>query len=138
MLSDWKAISLYINFLGSTMSAHKKLNYVEFAAADLIATKAFFSAVFDWQFIDYGPEYTSFSADTAGLDGGFYQAPLSSLTQHGAALLVFYSENIAQTQAKVEQYGGSIIKPIFDFPGGCRFHFTEPSGNEFAVWSEHN
>ncbi|HEA16602.1 MAG TPA: VOC family protein [Pseudoalteromonas prydzensis] len=118
------------------MSAHEKLNYVEFAAADLTATKAFFSAVFDWQFIDYGPEYTAFNSDCAGLDGGFYQANASSLTQHGGALLVFYSENISQTLSKVEHHGGKIIKPIFDFPGGCRFHFTEPSGNEFAVWSE--
>ncbi|MDQ9090260.1 VOC family protein [Pseudoalteromonas haloplanktis] len=118
------------------MAIHEKLNYVEFAAADLAATKGFFTAVFNWQFTDYGPEYTAFSAVTAGLDGGFYQAPICSLTQHGGALLVFYSQQISQTLAKVEQHGGTITKPIFSFPGGCRFHFTEPSGNEFAVWSE--
>ena len=55
---------------------------------------------------------------------------------HGGALLVFYSNNIQLTLDKVNKNGGKIIKPIFDFPGGCRFHFTEPSGNEFAVWSE--
>lgn len=121
---------------GLIMSAHEKLNYVEFAASDLMATKAFFTTVFNWQFVDYGPEYTAFSQDSAGLDGGFYQAQACSLTQHGGALLVFYSDNIKQTLSKVEQHGGQVIKPIFEFPGGCRFHFTEPSGNEFAVWSE--
>ncbi len=80
------------------MNVHEKLNYVEFAAKDLAATKAFFSSVFGWSFVDYGPEYSAFSDQ--GLDGG------------------------------------SVVRPIFDFPGGCRFHFVEPSGNEFAVWSE--
>ncbi|KPZ58260.1 VOC family protein [Pseudoalteromonas sp. P1-25] len=116
------------------MSNHEKLNYVEFPACDLTATKSFFTNVFNWQFTDYGPEYTAFSGQ--GLDGGFFKAPLKSLTQHGAALLVFYSNDIHATYKKVTLHGGKIIKPIFEFPGGCRFHFTEPSGNEFAVWSE--
>ncbi len=73
------------------MSNHHSLNYVEFAAKDLAATKAFFHQVFKWQFTDYGPEYTAFSAESAGLDGGFYQAPLASLTNNGGALLVLYS-----------------------------------------------
>ncbi|KTG21850.1 glyoxalase [Pseudoalteromonas sp. XI10] len=118
------------------MSNHHSLNYVEFAAKDLATTKAFFHQVFKWQFTDYGPEYTAFSAESAGLDGGFYQAPLTSLTNNGGALLVLYSNNIKETQAQVENHGGTIIKPLFDFPGGCRFHFTEPSGNELAVWSK--
>ena len=119
------------------MSNHEQLNYVEFAAKDLAATKDFFTAVFNWQFTNYGPEYTAFSKDSAGMDGGFYQAPLSALTANGSPLLVFYSKDITATQANIEKNGGTIIKAIFDFPGGCRFHFTEPSGNEFAVWSEH-
>ncbi len=114
---------------------HHQLNYVEFAAKDLLATKAFFQQVFGWQFVDYGPEYTAFSQQ--GLDGGFYQAPLCSTTAQGGALLVFYSNHIVQTQAAVEAAGGVVNKAIFTFPGGCRFHFIEPSGNEFAVWSEH-
>lgn len=118
------------------MSEDNKLNYVELPARDLLATKAFFSAVFNWQFIDYGPEYSAFSQADAGLDGGFYNAPMTSLTANGAALLVFYSSDIHATQRLIEQHNGKIIKAIFDFPGGCRFHFTEPSGNEFAVWSE--
>ena len=54
----------------------------------------------------------------------------------GGALIVLYSNNLEATQAKIEQAGGNIVKPIFPFPGGRRFHFTEPSGNELAVWSE--
>ena len=111
-----------------------KLNYVEFPAKDLAATKAFFSAAFDWSFIDYGPDYTAFSDQ--GLDGGFFLSEQCSTSASGGALLVFYSADIKATLAKVQQQGGIVIKPIFDFPGGCRFHFTEPSGNEFAVWSE--
>ncbi|MBU2707078.1 VOC family protein [Zooshikella marina] len=116
------------------MKVHEKINYVEFPAQDLLKTKKFFSNVFDWVFEDYGPDYTAFS--NQGLDGGFYRAELTSLTNHGAALLVFYSHDLEKTQSKIETYGGKITKPIFTFPGGRRFHFTEPSGNEFAVWSD--
>ncbi len=113
---------------------HEKLNYVELPAKDLIATKCFFQAVFNWSFVDYGPEYTAFS--NQGLDGGFFKSDNCSQVSNGAALLVFYSRRIVATQDKVVDHGGVITQPIFDFPGGCRFHFTEPSGNEFAVWSE--
>ena len=116
------------------MNKDGKLNYVEFPAKDLTATKAFFSAAFDWSFVDYGPDYAAFSDQ--GLDGGFFRSEQCSSTVTGGALLVFYSADIKATLAKVQQHGGVIIQPIFDFPGGCRFHFTEPSGNEFAVWSE--
>lgn len=116
------------------MSEHGKLSYVEFPSSDIEATKTFFIAVFDWSFTDYGPEYTSFSDQ--GLNGGFYKSDQKSLTENGAALLVFYSSDLEQTLDAVTQSGGTIVKPIFDFPGGRRFHFTEPSGNEFAVWSE--
>lgn len=116
------------------MNEHEKLNYAEFPCADLPSTKAFFEKAFGWAFVDYGPEYTAFSGQ--GLDGGFFKADLHSSTASGAALLVFYSRDLESTLAKVIAAGGRIIKPIFGFPGGRRFHFTEPSGNEFAVWSE--
>ncbi len=116
------------------MNKHETLNYVEFPAKDLVATKKFFSAVFGWTFVDYGPEYTAFSG--VGLDGGFFQSELSSTTSAGGALLVFYSSDLDATLRKVERHGGIVNRPIFEFPGGCRFHFLEPSGNEFAVWSE--
>ncbi len=116
------------------MNQHEKLNYLEYAAKDLSATKTFFETVFAWQFTDYGPEYTSF--DDQGLVGGFYKANLCSNSDLGSALTIFYSKDIEATLAKVEAAGGIIVKPTFDFPGGRRFHFTEPSGNEFAVWAD--
>jgi len=116
------------------MNDHEKINYVEFPARDLSATKAFFETAFGWAFVDYGPEYTAFSDQ--GLDGGFFKSEFSSTTDNGGALVVFYSNNLEETLAKVASCGGAIIEPIFSFPGGRRFHFTEPSGNEFAVWSE--
>ncbi|MET0048475.1 MAG: VOC family protein [Sedimenticola sp.] len=116
------------------MNIHEKINYVEFPAADLQRTKRFFSEAFGWSFQDFGPDYTAFSDQ--GLDGGFYRADLASSAANGAALIVLYSGDLEETQRKIERAGGSIVKPIFAFPGGRRFHFTEPSGNELAVWSD--
>jgi len=116
------------------MNEHEKINYVEFPAQDIPSTKDFFTQVFNWTFKDYGPEYTAFS--NQGLDGGFFKSSLSSLTSNGSALIVFYSNNLEVTQDKIQLAGGKVIKPIFSFPGGRRLHFTEPSGNEFAVWTD--
>lgn len=116
------------------MNQHGKINYVEFPSRNLALTKAFFEQAFGWTFQDYGPEYTAFSDE--GLDGGFFLSDQASASQTGAALIVFYSERLEETQAKVEPAGGTIVKPIFSFPGGHRFHFTEPAGNEFVVWSD--
>ena len=116
------------------MPAHEKINYVEYPAKNLEATKAFFQEAFGWSFEDYGPDYTAFSGQ--GLDGGFFRSDLAARTSHGSALIVFYSERLEETLAKVEAAGGEIVKPIFTFPGGRRFHFTEPSGNELAVWAK--
>ena len=90
----------------------------------------------DWSFTDYGPDYTAFSNE--GLDGGFFKSYLSASTDNGSALIIFYSKTLEQTQQQIEQAGGTIIKPIFSFPGGRRFHFSDPNGNEFAVWSDLN
>ena len=116
------------------MNQHEKINYVEWPAKDLNATKAFFSAVFDWSFTDFGSEYAAFAGE--GLDGGFFHSDLKASAAEGSALIVFYSEDLESTLAKVERAGGDIVKPVFAFPGGRRFHFCEPSGNEFAVWSD--
>lgn len=116
------------------MNEHEKINYVELPARNIPATKAFFSQVFGWSFEDFGPDYTAFADQ--GLDGGFFQADQVSSTKTGGALIVFYSHDLEVTQAKIEAAGGVIVEPTFSFPGGRRFHFTEPSGNEFAVWSD--
>jgi predicted enzyme related to lactoylglutathione lyase len=118
------------------MNEHEKINYVEFPAKNIEATKDFFTAVFNWSFVDYGPEYTAFSNE--GLDGGFFKSDLTVSTKIGSALIVFYSNDLEKTQSKIESAGGSIIKPIFSFPGGRRFHFSDPNGNEYAVWSDIN
>lgn len=116
------------------MKEHEKINYVELPAKDIQASKNFFTAVFGWQFEDFGPEYTAFS--NQGIDGGFYQSDLTSTTEKGSVLVIFYSSDLEQTQANIENAGGTIVKSIFSFPGGRRFHFADPSGNEFAVWSD--
>jgi len=116
------------------MNINDKINYVEFPARDIEATKTFFTAVFGWDFTDYGPEYTAFSDQ--GINGGFYRSDSASSTETGGALIVLYSDTLEGVQERVERAGGSILKPIFSFPGGRRFHFAEPSGNELAVWSD--
>lgn len=113
---------------------HEKINYVEFPARDLLKTKRFFLDTFGWSFQDYGPEYTAFSG--AGINGGFFQSDQCSSAAQGAALIVLYSENLEETLEHIKSAGGTIVKPIFSFPGGRRFHFTEPSGSELAVWTD--
>ena len=116
------------------MSQHEKLNYVEFPATNIPATKLFFEKAFGWSFEDFGPEYTAFTDQ--GIDGGFYKSDLISTVANSSALLVLLSNNLEISQSNVELAGGKVTKPIFSFPGGSRFHFTEPSGNELAVWSK--
>ena len=116
------------------MSKHEKINYVEFPTQNLAESKKFFEDAFRWIFKDFGPEYTSFEQEN--LNGGFYQSKLCARTENGSALVVFYSHDLEGTLAKVIEAGGTIVKPIFSFPGGRRFQFTEPGGNELAVWSD--
>ncbi len=116
------------------MNEPNKINYVEFPAKDIQETTKFFSRVFGWTFVDYGPDYTAFS--NAGLEGGFYKSDLTVSTKLGSALIVLYSKNLEETQQKVVDAGGIIIKPTFSFPGGHRFHFGDTNGNEYAVWSD--
>ena len=116
------------------MSQHEKINYIEFPARDLAATKSFFIKVLGWSFEDYGPEYAAFS--NSGIDGGFFQSEMIASTESGSALVVLYSSDLESTLEKIEAAGGTLLREIFEFPGGRRFHFADPNGNEFAVWSE--
>ena len=111
-----------------------KINYLEIPSSDLDKTKAFFSRAFGWKFIDYGPDYIAI--EDAGIDGGFYRAPLSATADSGSVLIVLYSNALDETLKDVKVAGGQIVKDIFAFPGGRRFHFTDLTGNEYAVWSE--
>jgi len=115
------------------MNEHEKINYVEFPSSDLKKSKIFFSSVFNWSFIDYGPEYTAFL--NAGLEGGFFRSDTCTSTKSGCALIVFYSNHLQATLDKICNAGGDITKPVFSFPGGHRFHFQDTNGNEYAVWS---
>ncbi|MCR5877475.1 VOC family protein [Phenylobacterium sp. J367] len=107
-----------------------KIDYVEFPGGDLIPLKRFYETAFGWSFTDYGPSY---SAMSEGLDGGFDG---DAANQPAKPLVVLYAHDLEAMEAKVRAAGGAIVKPIFEFPGGRRFHFTDPSGNELAVWSE--
>ena len=113
-----------------------KINYVEIPASDLEVTKRFFNDAFGWTFVDYGPEYVAI--DNAGLDGGFFKSDDVALTDTGSVLVVLFSTDLEATLEKVKLSGGKIVKDIFPFPGGRRFHFSDPNGNEYAVWSEPN
>jgi len=109
----------------------RRVDYLEFPATDIAATKAFYSKVFGWKFTDYGPDYVSF--EDGRLSGGFRAAPSVA---RGGCLVVIYAANLEAIEAEVKAAGRPIVKPIFSFPGGRRFHFTDPNGNELAVWSE--
>lgn len=115
------------------MTPHEMINYVELPAKNIPETKAFFERAFAWTFIDYGDEYTAFS--NSGIEGGFFQSELVSNTANGACLLVLLSDDLEASELRVKSAGGTISQAIFSFPGGRRFHFTEPSGNELAVWA---
>ena len=109
----------------------RRMDYIEFLTTNIAETKKFYSEVFGWEFTDYGPEYTSFT--DGRLSGGFSAAPE---VQAGGPLVVLYSTNLTEIGDKVSESGGQIVREIFEFPGGQRFHFTDPSGNELAVWSD--
>jgi uncharacterized protein len=108
----------------------RTINYIEFNVSDMARTKAFYAAAFGWTFTDYGPDYCEFS--DGHMKGGFdATGPVSS----GGPLVVLYGDDLEDIAAAVEKAGGKIVKPFFDFPGGRRFHFTDPDGYELAVWS---
>jgi len=107
------------------------INYIEFKARDLPAIKDFYSRAFGWTFTDYGPSYTAFS--NSGLEGGFERVQ-GEVSQ--GALVVLYHKDLSTIHDRVLACGGRIVREIFAFPGGKRFHFSDPSGNELAVWSE--
>ncbi|GAA5786206.1 VOC family protein [Chitiniphilus shinanonensis] len=108
----------------------QKIDYVEFVVADIAAAKAFYGAAFGWRFTDYGPGYTEL--DDGRLKGGF---TTEGTPRPGGPLVVLYADDLEATLARVTAAGGRIVKPIFSFPGGRRFQFTDPDGYELGVWS---
>ena len=107
------------------------VNYIELHVNSVASTKKFYGDAFGWAFEDWGPDYASFTQ--TGVSGGFStEKPSAS----GAPLVVLYASKLEEAVTRVEKAGGKIVKPIFSFPGGRRFHFTDPAGNELAIWGE--
>ena len=109
----------------------RRVDYVEFPATDLAATRRFYEAAFGWRFTDYGPGYTSF--EDGRLAGGFWAEMPAG---RGGPLVVLFAVDLADAERRVRDAGGAVTRPAFEFPGGRRFHFADPSGNELAVWSD--
>jgi uncharacterized protein len=116
---------------GPNAANDHRIDYIEMPATNIAATKQFYIGAFGWKFTDYGPDYTSF--EDGRLAGGFAKGPAAPA---GGALIVIYATDLADAERRVQSAGGKIVKPPFSFPGGRRFHFADPSGNELAVWSE--
>lgn len=114
------------------MPADKRIDYIELPGANLSAMKTFYSDAFGWGFEDFGATYAGFQ--NAGLDGGI-QGNTDEATS--APLIIVYAASLEESLAEVEAAGGEVTVPIFSFPGGRRFHFRDPAGNELAVWSDH-
>ena len=109
----------------------RRIDYIEIDSTDVAATKRFYTECFGWKFTDYGPDYTTF--EDGRMTGGFRK---TDAARTGSVLIVIFAMDLAVAEAKVRTAGGKIVKPAFEFPGGRRFHFTDPSGNELAVWSD--
>jgi hypothetical protein len=115
----------------------QRIDYVEFSVTDIARSRGFYGTAFGWSFTDYGPEYCSF--DDGRLSGGFALAGDGTgggAVRTGGPLVILYADDLAETQRRVETAGGKIVKPIYSFPGGRRFHFADPDGYELAVWSD--
>jgi len=117
--------------VGANPANDRKIDYVEFGAVDLAKAKAFYSSVFGWKFTDYGPDYTSFS--DGRLSGGFHKNDQPSSVN---PLIILYAFDLEATEARIVAAGGTINPEWQVFPGGRRFHFKDPNGNELAVWTD--
>jgi predicted enzyme related to lactoylglutathione lyase len=118
--------------MSAERSAHdRRIDYVELSVTDVEEAKRFYGDVFGWEFTDYGPDYCEFR--DGRLTGGFSKEPE---VKRGGPLVIMYATDLEAVEAAVKAAGGAVVRPIFSFPGGRRFHFTDPSGNELAVWSD--
>jgi uncharacterized protein len=115
------------------MDRHHTIDYIEFAVPDVDAAKAFYAAAFGWSFNDYGPEYAGIKGDEGREVGGLARA---SEVRAGGPKVLLFSDDLEASVEAVTAAGGTIVDPIFDFPGGRRFHFADPAGNELGVFTE--
>lgn len=114
------------------MPRHHTIDYIELSVRDLARAKAFYGDAFGWAFTDYGPTYAGIQGAEREV-GGLEE---TDEVQAGGPLVILYSKDLEASLAAVQAAGGTVAKPPFDFPGGRRFHFRDPSGNELAVWTE--
>lgn len=115
------------------MHTHHTIDYIEFTVRDLDEAKRFYADAFGWAFNDYGPEYAGIRRpDGEGEVGGMHR---TDELRQGGSLVILYSTDLEASVDAVRSAGGTIVKEPFSFPGGRRFHFLDPSGNELAVWS---
>lgn len=110
------------------------VDYVEIPSRDVGKSRIFFTALFGLKFTEYGPDYVTF--EDGRLSGGFYASDKVSSVASGAAIIIFYAERLEAYRDRAISLGATITRDIFSFPGGRRFHFTEPGGSEFAIWSD--
>jgi hypothetical protein len=110
---------------------HHAIDYIEITVTDVAVAKQFYTAAFGWQFNDYGPTYAGIQG-AAREQGGLTQGTVT----RGGPLVVLFSNDLDKTLATVREAGGKIVKDPFEFPGGRRFQFLDPAGNELAVWAE--
>ena len=109
---------------------HHRIDYIEFTVRDMAEAQAFYAAAFGWTFADYGPGYAGIRSGEGEMGGLAVGEPTP-----GGPLVILFSEDLEASQAAVVGAGGTVVKPIFAFPGGQRFEFTDPSGNALAVWA---
>lgn len=115
---------------------HHSINYVELTVTDLAAAKSFYELAFGWTFADYGPTYAGIrSLDGASEVGGLTVAPEPRPV--GGPFVILYSENLDATADAIREAGGAVVQGPYEFPGGRRLHFMDPSGNELGVWASH-
>jgi predicted enzyme related to lactoylglutathione lyase len=108
----------------------RRIDYVEFNVSDVARSKRFYGEAFGWSFKDYSPDYCEFA--DGRLTGGFARGEARG---SGGPLVILYANDLRDVQRRIEAAGGAIVKPVYDFPGGRRFHFADPDGYELAVWS---
>ena len=131
--SEHQTVSVLLATLGAMTPVHHTIDYIEIAATDLAAAKAFYAVAFGWEFNDYGPGYAGIRTvdgdrEVGGLTTG-------SAPSRGGPLVLLFSDALDASFAAVEAAGGTVIAGPYGFPGGRRFHFADPSGNELGVWS---